>query len=75
MESSRELGVLPETVAVAADVDDVTVMHQAIDERGGHHFIAKDFAPRFEAFVAGQDGGGVFVGPGEQLIYEHRRSG
>ena len=35
-------------VAVAADVDDVTVVQQAIDQRRGHHLIAQHLAPLIE---------------------------
>ena len=48
METSGEFRMLPEAVAVAADVDDMTVMHEAIDERGSHDLIAEDLAPKVE---------------------------
>lgn len=32
----REFGVVPHAVAVATDVDDVAVLQEAVDERGGH---------------------------------------
>jgi len=37
-----ELGVLAHAVAVAADRDEMTLMHEAIDERGGHDLVAED---------------------------------
>jgi hypothetical protein len=51
MQRMPEVGVLPHAVAVAADRHDVTVVDEPIDERGGHHVIAKDLAPLFKAFV------------------------
>ena len=38
--------VLPHTVAVAPDVDDVTVVEQSVDERRRHDFVA-EHAPAF----------------------------
>ncbi len=72
MEPAGELRVLPQAVAVAADVDDVAVVDESIDQRGRHDLIAKDLAPLFEAFVARENGGGVLVAPGDQLEEEHR---
>jgi hypothetical protein len=37
-----ELLVVPHAIAGAADVGDATVMHEPIDERRGHHVVAKD---------------------------------
>jgi len=37
-----ELGVLAHAVAVAADRDEMALMHEAIDERGGHDLVAED---------------------------------
>src|SRR5579862_7566884 len=72
LEPARELGMLPEPVAIAPDVHDVTVMDQAIDQCGGHDLVAEYLAPLLEAFIARQDGGGVFVAAREQLEKEHR---
>ena len=44
-----ELGVVPHPVAVAADVDDVTVMDEAVDQRGGHDLVAEVHAQPTEA--------------------------
>jgi hypothetical protein len=43
--------VLAHAVAVSADVDQMTVVQDPIDEGGCHHFVAKDFAPFLEALV------------------------
>src|SRR4051794_34855406 len=72
MEPSRQLRVLPQAIAVAADVDDVTVMYEAVDQRSRHDLVAEDLPPFFEAFVAREDRRGVFIAPGEQLEEEHR---
>ncbi len=39
--------MLPQSVAVAPNVHDVAVMHEAVDERAGHDFIAGEL-PRLE---------------------------
>ena len=49
-----QVAVVPDAVAVAADVDDVTVMQEPVDQRAGHDVIAEDLAPRLEAFIAGE---------------------
>ena len=72
MKSSRELGVLAQAVAVPADVDDVTVVYEAIDQRRRHHLVAEDLAPVLEAFVAGENRRRMFVASGEELEEEHR---
>ena len=42
MEDLGEVSVLAHPVAAAADVDDMAVMQQAIDERSGHDLVAQD---------------------------------
>ena len=37
------------------------VVNEAVDERGGDHGVAEDFAPGFEAAVAGEDDRAAFV--------------
>ena len=44
MEHFREFGVMTHAVAVAADVDDVTVVQQPVDECRGHDLVAQDLA-------------------------------
>lgn len=58
-------------VAVAADVDDMAVVHEAVDERSGHDFIAQYIAPFLEAFVGGEDRGGMLVATVDELEDEH----
>ena len=42
MKRLPQLGVLSHSVAVAADVHDVAVVEDAVNERGGHDLIAHD---------------------------------
>lgn len=58
-------------VAVPADIDDVTVVHQAIDQRGRHDFVAEDRAPLLKPFVGGQHGRGVFIARIDELEEQH----
>ena len=51
MERLPELGVLTQAIAIAADRNEMTVVDEAIDERGGHDVIAEDVAPFLKAFV------------------------
>jgi hypothetical protein len=67
-----QIGMVPHAAAVAADVDDVTVMHEAIDQRRRHDVVAEDLAPRLETLVRRQHGRRVFVPPGHELEEEHR---
>ncbi len=53
--------MLAQAVAVAPDGDQVTVVHEAIDERCRHDFIAEDLAPLFKAFVGRQHGRAVRI--------------
>ena len=57
----HEVPVLPHPVAVAADVDDVAVVQQPLDEGRGHDLVAEHGAPFLEALVGGEHGGGTFV--------------
>jgi hypothetical protein len=43
------LRVVTHPVGIAADVDDVAVMQDAVDESRGHHFVAKHSARRLVA--------------------------
>jgi len=46
--SAVKLGVLAHPVAVAADVDDVAMVNEPVDERAGHDVVAEDLAPLVE---------------------------
>ena len=41
-------------------------MDESVDEGGGDHGVAEDFAPGFEAAVAGDDDRAAFVAAGDQ---------
>jgi hypothetical protein len=45
--------VFAHAVAVAADIDQVTVMQDPVDQGSRHDFISEDLAPFLEAFVGG----------------------
>ena len=59
------------THLAAADVDDMAVMQQAIDECSGHDLVAQDLAPLFEAFIGGQHSGCALIAPVDELEEEH----
>ena len=42
MQPAGEFGMLTESVAVPADVHDVAVVDEPVDEGGGHHLIPED---------------------------------
>ena len=71
MEDLGEVGVLAHPVAAAADVDDMAVMQQPIDERSGHDLVAQDLAPLLEAFIGGQHSGCALIAPVDELEEEH----
>ncbi len=75
MEHFGEVGVLPHPVAVATDVDDMTVVQQTIDEGSGHDLVAQDLSPVLEAFVGGEHSGGALIAPVDELEEEHRARG
>ena len=41
----QQVLMIPHSIAVPSDVDDVAVMDQPVDEGGGHHFVAEHAAP------------------------------
>src|SRR5690606_15333275 len=62
------LPFLLEAVALAADVDDVGVVEQAVEDGAcDHRVAAEDLAPGTEAFVAGQDDAATFVAARDHL--------
>ena len=50
-----------ESVAGALEGDDLCVVDDAVDHRGGDDLVAEDVSPAGEGQVAGQDQRGVFV--------------
>lgn len=41
----QQVGVLSHAIAGALDLDDQSVVKKAVEQRGGHHRIAKDITP------------------------------
>ena len=64
--------MLAHAVAAAADVDDVTVVQEPVDERNGHDVVAQDLAPLLEAFVGRQHRGCALIAPVDELEEKHR---
>jgi hypothetical protein len=65
-----DLGVFPESIAVAPDVDDVTVAQEPIDQCCGHDFVSENGAPFFKALVRGQHRGSPLIA-GSRAGEEH----
>jgi hypothetical protein len=51
------LSTMPQSVALAPDVDSGGMMQQAVEQGRGQHLVGKDVAPTAVALVAGQDDG------------------
>lgn len=56
-----------EAVGGAFEGDDVRVVDDAVDHRGGDDLVSEDAGPGAEPQVAGQDEGGVLVPGGDEL--------
>ena len=56
-----------EAEAVVSGFEDVAMMGQAIEQRGGHFGIAEDAGPFAEAEVGGDDDTGMLVEPAQQM--------
>ena len=50
-----------EAVAVAFEAEDLGVVDETVDHRGGGHVVAEDLAPGAERLVAGDDQARAFV--------------
>jgi hypothetical protein len=59
--------VLPESVAVALDVDNLAVVQQPVEDSGGDYGIPEELLPIGEALVGGDDGGTALVAVGDEL--------
>ena len=64
--------MFPHPIAVAADIDDVAVVQQPVDEGRRHHLVPEDSAPFLEAFVGRQHCRGAFVAGIDELEEQHR---
>ncbi len=56
-----------ESPAVIASFDDIAVMSEAIEQRGGHLGVSEDGRPLTEAEVGCDDDAGALVEPAEQV--------
>jgi hypothetical protein len=54
-------GAVLESPAFVAGLDDVAMVGEAVEERGGHLRIAEDGRPFAEGEVGGDDDGGLLV--------------
>src|SRR5690606_29499525 len=59
-------------VGVAADVDDMAVVQESVDQGGSHDLVAEDLSPLLEALVRREHGRSALVAPGDHLEEEHR---
>jgi hypothetical protein len=62
--------LLAQSVAVAADGEDVAVVEQAVEDGGGHPRIAKDLAPLADGAIAGGEQAAALVPPRHELEEE-----
>jgi len=67
-----EVAVL-EPVGIAFEAEDLGVVDQPVDHRGGGHVVAEDLAPRAEGLVAGDDQASAFIAAGDE--HEHQACG
>lgn len=56
-----------EAPAVVAGLDDVAVMGEPVEERGGHLGVAEDGGPFAEGEIGGDDDGALLVEPADQV--------
>jgi hypothetical protein len=63
-----------EAVAGAVDADDVAVVQEPVEDRGGQDVVAEDLSPFGEALVAGDDHRAAFVAAADALE-DHVRFG
>jgi hypothetical protein len=64
------VGPALEAPAVVAGLDDVAVVGQAIEQRGGHFGITEDARPFTEGEVGGDDDRGALVEPADEVEQE-----
>ncbi len=60
-------GAALESPALVAGLDDLAVVRQAIEERGGHLGVAEDGGPFAEGQVGGDDDRGALVEPADEV--------
>jgi hypothetical protein len=57
----HKVGMLAKPITRPLDLDDDGVVKQAIEERGGDHWVAEDLTPFGKAAIGGKDHGGALV--------------
>ena len=62
-----QVGVFPQPVGMALDLDDDGMVQQAVQQGRGHDVIAEDSAPVSEAAIGGEHGGAFLVAGIDQL--------
>ncbi len=62
----RTLAPVLEPVALALQGDDLRVVNEPVDQRGGDHLIAEDLAPGLEASIRGEDDRAALVAAGDE---------
>src|SRR5262249_61495394 len=60
-------GAVLEAPGVVAGLDDIAVVSEAVEERGGHLGVAEDAGPFAEREVGGDDDRGTLVELGDQV--------
>ena len=60
-------GAVLEAPALVAGLDDLAVMGEAVEQRGGHLGVAEDARPFAEGEVGGDDDRGALVEPADQM--------
>jgi hypothetical protein len=71
---SAQVAVL-EPVAVAFEADDLGVVDEAVDHRGGDDVVAEDLAPAAEGLVGGDDERSALVSGRDELEEQVRGFG
>ena len=61
------LGPILEAPGVVSGLDDLAVVRQTIEERGGHLGVAEDGRPFAEGQVGGDDDRGALVEPADEV--------
>ena len=65
--SAAASGAVFEAPALIAGLDDLTMMGEPVEKRGGHFGVAKDAWPFGEGKVGGDDDGGALVKAADQM--------
>ena len=72
MQCFPDFAVVSHAIGVVADVHDVTVLKDSVNESRCHYFVTEDIPPLVESLVGCQHGGSVFVATAHELEENHR---